>query len=134
MAGYGILGAVVLFLAVILIRTLRFKPKAQPENAGEPVKFDREAAEKALTELVRCRTVSNVNHALEDDGAFDKLISLLPELYPHVFAACEFQRLPDRALLFRWPGKAAGQPAILMAHYDVVPADETKWEKPPLLL
>ena len=71
------------------------------------------------------------DHSLEDEGEFQKLISLLPTLYPNVFGTCTFQQLPDRALLLRWPGKQEGDPAVMMAHYDVVPVNEEKWDKPP---
>ena len=34
-------------------------------------------------------------------------------------------------LLFRWPGRSADHPAVLMAHYDVVAAEDAGWEHPP---
>ena len=128
---YFLLALVVLFFAVILIRAARFTPKAQPPVSDEEVSFDKDAAVESLAALIRCKTVSYSNHSLEDDAEFRKLIALLPSLYPHVFDMCSFRELPDRALLLRWPGKNAGDPAVLMAHYDVVPVDEEKWEKPP---
>ena len=131
MIGYLILALVVIFLAVVLIRTLNFKPKAQPEISDEEITFDRDKAIQNLAELVRCRTISYVDPAPEDDAEFRKLIDKLPSLYPHVFDACTFQELPGRALLFQWPGKAHSEPAVLMAHYDVVPVNEDNWEKPP---
>ena len=129
--GYAIAAIVILFLAVVLLRTLAFKPKAQPAVSDEPADFDKAAAISALAELVKCKTISRNDPAQEDDAEFQKLIDLLPALYPKVFEACSFQQLPDRALLFRWPGKKAGEPAVMMAHYDVVPVDEGNWEKPP---
>ena len=129
--GYAIAAIVILFLAVVLLRTLAFKPKAQPAVSDEPADFDKAAAISALAELVKCKTISRNDPAQEDDAEFQKLIDLLPALYPKVFEACSFQQLPDRALLFRWPGKNAGEPAVMMAHYDVVPVDEGNWEKPP---
>ena len=126
-----VLGLIILFLAVILVRAAMFRPKAQSPISQESVEFDKDAAVENLSALIRCKTVSYSDHTLEDDREFRKLIALLPSLYPSVFAVCSFQELPDRALLFRWPGKGAGDPAVLMAHYDVVPADEAKWEKPP---
>ena len=128
---YSILGIFGLFLAVILIRAALFNPKAECAHSTKAVNFDANAATDALQALVRCKTVSNVDTALEDDAEFEKLISLLPELYPKVFEACEFQQLPDRGLLFRWPGEKSDAPSVMMAHYDVVPADEEKWDKPP---
>lgn len=131
MIGWIILGVVLLFLAVIVIRALRFNPKPQPAISDEEVSFDTDAAVSALQQLVRCKTVSNVDHSLEDDAEFQKLIDLLPALYANVFATCEYQELPDRALLFRWPGKNSEKVSVMMSHFDVVPADESKWEKPP---
>ncbi len=131
MTGYLILAVLALFIAVVAVRTARFTPRPQPPVSAEPVAFDREGAVEALAQLVRCKTVSNYDPALEDDAEFEKLISLLPALYPNVFKTCSFDRLPDRALLLRWPGKTEGNPAVMMAHYDVVPVNEENWEKPP---
>ncbi|MBQ2785295.1 MAG: M20/M25/M40 family metallo-hydrolase [Oscillospiraceae bacterium] len=129
--GYAIAAIVVSFFAVVLIRTLMFKPKAQPAVSDEPADFDKDAAISALGALVQCKTVSRNDPAQEDEAEFQKLIDLLPTLYPKVFEVCSFRQLPDRALLFRWPGKKADDPAVMMAHYDVVPVDEGNWEKPP---
>jgi len=131
MFGWILLAVLILFVAVVAIRTARFTPKPQPSLSEETVEFDKDAAIDALTQLVRCKTISYNDKALEDDAEFEKLISLLPGLYPKVFETCEFQQLPDRALLLRWPGKKSGDPAVLMAHYDVVPVNEEKWDKPP---
>ena len=63
-----IIGIIAAFVAVILVRTLRFTPKAQPEISNEEVSFDKDAAVDALAQLVRCKTISYNDHALEDDG------------------------------------------------------------------
>jgi len=128
---YVVLGIVAVFLAVILIRAAAFRPKPQPAINDEPVSFDKDAAVSSLAELVKCKTISYNDSTLEDNAEFDKLISLLPSLYPRVFDICSVRQLPDRALLFRWPGKKDAEPTVLMAHYDVVPVDEEKWDKPP---
>ena len=124
-------GLVVLLLAVLLIRTLLFTPKPQPVLSEETVTVDAEAATAALQKLVQCKTISNNDPALEEDAEFQKLIDLLPGLYPNVFQVCSFQQLPDRGLLFRWPGKSDTAPSVMMAHYDVVPVNEESWDKPP---
>ncbi len=131
MVGYIILGIVALLLAVLLIRTVAFRPKAQPPLTGEAVSFDKDAAVDALQKLVQCKTISYNDRAAEDEAEFRKLIDLLPGLYPKVFEVCSFQELPDRALLFRWPGKKSDAPSVMMAHYDVVPVNEDSWDKPP---
>ncbi|MBR5021610.1 MAG: M20/M25/M40 family metallo-hydrolase [Oscillospiraceae bacterium] len=126
-----ILGFIVGFLTVLVIRALCFKPKAQRPVDESPVTFEENAAVTALQKLVQCKTISYNDPALEDDGEFQKLIDLLPGLYPKVFEVCSFQQLPGRAILLRWPGKCAEKPAVLMAHYDVVPVREELWDKPP---
>jgi carboxypeptidase PM20D1 len=125
-----ILYIILAVLVVILARTMVFKPKAQPELKAESVDYDKEAAIDALGKLVRCKTVSFYDKSQEDDEEFEKLIGLLPELYPNVSKTCTLQRLPDRGLLYHWQGKNPGAAAVLMAHYDVVPVDEANWEKP----
>jgi len=129
--GMILLAALAVLIAVILVRTLRFTPPALKESSPEAVSYDEGAAIDALAQLIRCKTISYGDHSLEDDAEFEKLIALLPKLYPNVFKTCEFAQLPDRALLFTWKGREGGEPAVLMAHYDVVPVEEENWEKPP---
>lgn len=122
--------ALVTFLAVIFIRAARFTPKAQPKVSEEQIVFDKDGAVSALQTLIRFKTVSYRDPSLEDTAEFDRFIDALPALYPNVFATCELTRLPDRALLFRWRGKTEGSPAIMMAHYDVVPVVDELWDVP----
>lgn len=121
----------VALIAVILIRTLRFKPHKQPAIIDEEEHFDHDRAVSNLQTLIRYRTVSYRDRTLEDDAEFEGMITRLPELYPNVYKTCTLTRLPDRALLYRWAGKSANEPTVLMAHYDVVPVNEEAWEKPP---
>lgn len=122
--------AILIFLVVIILRTITFKPKAEPTLLTNEEVFDKKRAAENLQELIRCKTVSYKDSALEDDAEFQKLINKLPELYPNVFKVCEFTKFPDRGLLFRWKGKNDGDPAVMMAHYDVVPAREDMWDVP----
>ncbi|MBR4016807.1 MAG: M20/M25/M40 family metallo-hydrolase [Oscillospiraceae bacterium] len=130
MVGYIISGVFAALIAVILLRAAFFQPKSQPGGDPSPVEFDKDTAIDALAQLVRCKTISYNDKSLEDDAEFRKLLDLLPNLYPNVFRVCSYRELPDRAILFRWPGKSDAAPAVMMAHYDVVPVDEEKWDKP----
>jgi len=125
------LGAVIaVFIAVIIIRTIRFKPAKTEKREPEAVSFDDAAAVNSLGELVKCKTVSYYDSSLEDDAEFEKLIAKLPVLFPNVIANTTLTRFDGRALLFRWKGKTSGDPAVLMAHYDVVPVEEKNWTHP----
>lgn len=127
---YLLLAALATLILVVLIRTAAFRPRPQPTETPEALDYDAPAAIDALGRLVRCKTVSYYDKAQEDDGEFEKLVGLLPELYPQVAKTCPLTRLPDRGLLYRWPGQETGPAAVLMAHYDVVPVEEANWEKP----
>ncbi len=128
---FATLGAIILiFLAVLLIRAAAFRPKENVKADDSEVVFDKEKTFSNLQRLIRFKTVSYRDPSREDDGEFKKLIAALPELYPNVFKSCEVSELPDRGLLFRWKGKGEGEPAVLMAHYDVVPVNEELWDKP----
>lgn len=134
MMGYillALLVALLVFIGVLLVRTLRFTPKPPVPTDDRDEFFDGDRVIENLRALVRCKTVSYKDPALEDDAEFEKLIALLPTLYPHVFETCSFERLPDRALLFKWEGRSHDAPSVMMAHYDVVPVEEALWEKPP---
>ena len=132
---WTILAALGVLILIVLIRTLLFTPKKpffdDMEGVDAPVEFDTDDAVAALQQLLRCKTISYFDRSLEDEAEFDKLIDLLPSLYPEVYRVCSLERLPDRALLFRWAGKEHDTPAVMMAHYDVVPVEESSWQKPP---
>lgn len=125
-----IIAVLLCLIAVIIIRALAFKPKKTDPSDSKDLDFDRQRAIDNLCDLVRCKTVSYKDHSLEDDGEFQKLLDMLPSLYPSVFDKCTFFIFPDRGLLFKWEGKSHEKPAVMMAHYDVVPVNEDQWEKP----
>ena len=120
-----------LFVAVVSVRTLGFKPRVSQEREISEEIFDRERAIASLGELIKCKTVSRATHEEEDEAEFEKLYALLPTLYPNVHATCELVRFEGRGLLYRFRGKTEGKPSVLMAHFDVVPVREELWEKPP---
>ncbi|MBQ3093591.1 MAG: M20/M25/M40 family metallo-hydrolase, partial [Clostridia bacterium] len=128
-AGLGVL--LIVFVAVLLVRTVRFTPRPLPQELENEELFDKDRATEALRALVRCKTVSYPDASLEDDAEFEKLVGLLATLYPRVWETCELKRFDGRGLLFRWKGASSNAPTVLMAHYDVVPVSEEAWEKPP---
>ena len=73
---------VIIFLAVVLIRTLMFKPKAVEKGTSYPVFVNGEKAVHDLAEMIKCKTISNRDASLDDQAEFDKFEALLPELFP----------------------------------------------------
>lgn len=82
----------------------------------------REGLELRLSRMIQIPTVSA---ELEERGRapFEAFVALLEELYPLVHEHLSRERITDFGLLYRWPGRSASDPAVLMAHYDVVPVD-----------
>ena len=126
-----IISIILILLFIIILRTILFKPNNSIYENNENIEFDEDKAIDNLAKLVRCKTVSYFDHSLEDDAEFEKLVSLLPSLYPKVYENLSLLRLDGRALLFHWIGQEKGDPAVFMAHYDVVPVDEKGWDMPP---
>lgn len=93
--------------------------------------MDADAAVHRLRELIRIPTVSRSQTQLQDADAFARLPVLLSELYPRTHEALRLERTGDLGLLYRWPGRSGGPALIVMAHWDVVPADETGWRHEP---
>lgn len=128
---YIFLGLVALFLMVLIVRTLSFKPKANASVFSEEITLNEEKVIENLRTLVRFKTVSYRDSSLEDDAEFEALLNELPKLYPNVYKTCTQTLMEDRAVLILWPGKKHDAPSVMMAHYDVVPVNEDLWEKPP---
>ncbi|MGI6151243.1 MAG: M20/M25/M40 family metallo-hydrolase [Christensenellales bacterium] len=85
--------------------------------------------EHKLSELIRCKTVSCGKGPFPQEE-FDKLAQALEALFPLVHGRLERERIDGFTLLYRWKG-GKGKPALLLAHQDVVPADEEGWLYPP---
>jgi carboxypeptidase PM20D1 len=81
--------------------------------------------------LLRIPTISRLDTGTVDWPQFDRFIGLLPELYPAVHGALTREIVAEHSLLYRWAGRTAEQPTILLAHYDVVAATDERWDHPP---
>ncbi|WP_308799134.1 M20/M25/M40 family metallo-hydrolase [Agromyces silvae] len=91
----------------------------------------RPGAAERLSRMVQLPTVSA---ELETRGLddFERFRELIDELYPLVSAQLELERVGDLGLLYRWRGSGPGDPVVLMAHFDVVPAaSRDGWRIPP---
>ncbi len=119
------------FLAVIVVRACLFTSKEAPKVEATPFAVDGEAAVEHLRQMVRIPTVSNVDESKVDASQFTAFQALLETLYPQVHRACERSLISRHGLLFKWPGQSSQSPSVLMAHYDVVPANEAEWGEPP---
>ena len=58
---FGVLTALLILIAVILIRTAKFKPYAQDNDTAEEISFNKERAVECLKTLVQFKTVSDLD-------------------------------------------------------------------------
>ena len=49
----------------------------------------------------------------------------------NIYEKCSFYKIGKTGLLYHLQGESAEKPSVCMAHYDVVPVDESEWSKPP---
>lgn len=122
---------IVVFLAVLVIRALAFRPRADLVPSGDSVEYDADAAVEHLQRMIRCKTVSYSDLSLQDEAEFEKFRALLRELYPTVFASCEMEHFGRTAISLKIKGREEGDPSVFMAHYDVVPPNPDEWEHDP---
>lgn len=122
---------IMLFLIIVVVRAVMFKPKEQPaRDESVAVEVDSERAFKNLQEMIKLETVWNWDN--DPDGKpFEAFRALLPKLYPLFHEKCTFEKIGRGGLLYHWKGKSAEHPTVYMSHYDVVPANAELWQKPP---
>lgn len=93
-----------------------------------------QGAADQLSELIAFRTVFSRFRDRIELEQFTDFIDALERLYPRVHASLSRELVNGHALLFRWAGTrpdAGSRPTVLMAHYDVVPAETgEKWTHP----
>lgn len=128
---FPILGILLLLVAVLLVRAAQMGRKEGPVPSPK-VDFAAADAQKyaqGLSKLVQVPTVSH--RGQQDLTEFDKLHSLLEELFPLVHKNLD-RKLIDGSYLYHWKGKdPSKKPILFMAHIDVVPADAQGWKYPP---
>ncbi|MGO2745634.1 M20/M25/M40 family metallo-hydrolase [Microbacterium sp.] len=84
-----------------------------------------------LSRMIQLPTVSA---ELDERGMkpFDDFVALIAEFYPLTHSQLRLELHTDFGLLFHWEGVSDAAPLVLMAHYDVVPVDESDpWTHPP---
>lgn len=91
-----------------------------------------DAAVHRLSEAITYRTITHADPADTDTMTFLRFQTFLEEQFPLVTARLVRERI-GLSLLYTWRGSNPSlRPALLMAHQDVVPADDSlSWSVPP---
>ena len=121
-------------VAALAFNTWRLPALPAPAPTATLVVIDEAAAAARLAEAVRIRTISTGAEAASDPAALAAFAELLASRYPNAHRAMRRERIGDGSLLFTWTGtNPALEPALLLAHMDVVPVEpgtEARWTHP----
>lgn len=130
--------AIGLVVAVIAVRTVRFRSRQVPAGKAEPLAFDEAAAAERLAAAIRIRTITTDASEQPNPGqpeALREMHRFLEQSYPRVHSTLHREVVGGGSLLYTWPGSDPSlTPVLLMAHLDVVPVEpgtESRWTQPP---
>ena len=130
MIGWIVLLLIVVFAAILLIRTLRFTPRPEQAVPATPIALNKEKITQDMIDMIRCRTISDPDPDQMDSAEFLRFQRLLQDRFPLIHSRCTLRQLGLNGLLYHLPGKLQDAPTVCMAHYDVVPVEEDGWSKP----
>ncbi|MDD4354372.1 MAG: M20/M25/M40 family metallo-hydrolase [Candidatus Izemoplasmatales bacterium] len=125
----GIIGLFILLLLIAVIRALWMRVPPLPESlyVSDPQK--EEAYGLGLQKLIRHQTIAGFSDAAEEN--FRAMQQTMESLFPLVHQQLKKTVFPGGSMIFHWKGKNPGDPLVLMAHQDVVPADKAGWHYDP---
>jgi carboxypeptidase PM20D1 len=135
----GGLAVVAVIAGTVAVRTATFRPADIADGsdvrlAAVPA-YDLDAAVAHLSAAAQIRTISHQDVADNELVEWDRLHVWLAASYPAAHGAMSRMILPNKTLVYHWPGSAAAlAPIIVMAHQDVVPVTEgteKDWKYPP---
>jgi len=130
LVGAIICGIVIVFLLVIVIRAIRFKPESMPPVEEKQIEINRNKVISDMVAMIRCKTVSNRDEKLVDREEFRKFEELLKTCFPSIHEKSELTKIGKTGFLYYLKGKSSAKPSVCMAHYDVVPVEIEGWDKP----
>ncbi len=131
----GLVGLVVVLLAVMIVRASMLPAPAPAASAGIEVTVDTAVAAQRLAEAVRIQTVSYASGAPIDTAAFRGFHGFLASAFPKAHAVLTREVVGGLSLLYTWKGQdTTAAPVVIMGHMDVVPVPEPnlkEWTHPP---
>jgi len=87
--------------------------------------YNKEKATENFRKLLQCETVAG------NETEFTRFRNALNEMYPNINRICKLETVGEKGMMYHLKGKSENESIILMAHYDVVPADKGQWKYPP---
>lgn len=127
-----IAGLIVLFFAVLTVRTVLNRPAVAPGKATDLPAVDKDAAVRHLREAIRIPTVSMVEEYADNVQPFIDYRNWLEKTYPLLNAAAEREIIAGYSIIYHLKGKNPSlKGGCYLSHIDVVPAPKDGWEYDP---
>lgn len=128
----ALLGLFGIFLLVLVVRAVRFGARQIATPPAAKLNLDLDSALERLSRAIQFRTVSSRDPAQIPGAEFQRFHEFLNEVFPQIGKQLHREIVGGHSLLYTWKGQESGvKPALLMAHMDVVPADDHGWRHAP---
>jgi carboxypeptidase PM20D1 len=130
---YGLLlvfGIFVILISIALIRAIWIEKEPIP-YVQKPIdeKLQLQYGQ-SLSAMIQVPTVSHRDQV--HTALFEQLQNVMANQFPTLYEHTSHHVFDNGALVWIWKGKDSSiAPLVLMAHQDVVPADEALWKHPP---
>ena len=130
MAGIIIVAILLLWIVVLFIRGALFLPEKKQGMKAEAINVNRDKIIEDMSALIQCKTISDRDAAKIDEAEFEKFRQEIKNRFPKVHSACKLEYIGKNGLLYYLEGDEHDKPSVCMAHYDVVPVEESSWDQP----
>ncbi len=99
------------------------------------IMFDIKKAAENLSKAIKIKTISYADYERVDYKLYEEFLAFLDNTYPNINKVCKKEMINDYCPVYIWESESRGnKPILLLGHYDVVPADQSKnspWEEGP---
>jgi len=134
----GLLCCILFIFFIMLGRALMLRPiPTFLEVKSENYNINEKNVVERLSKAIQYKTISYQDTNQIDVSQFDKFEEFLEDSYPNIHKNLQKEKINKLSLLYKWEGTQKNEGAILlMAHMDVVPADEginKNWVYQPFL-
>lgn len=130
-----IIAAIILIIAVVLVRTFTFGQKPRVALDAPLSEVNAERFMQSLSEAVQCQTISYGEGTIPDGSTLEQLQVVLKKRYPLVHQSLHLEKVNQYSLLYTWQGSNPDlKPVLFSAHQDVVPVDPStldEWTRQP---
>lgn len=132
---YLVLVVLLILCVLMAVNTLRKKPKNIAAEIAEHISLDKDMLAKNLSGMLMIPAIAADKLENFDSETFLKMHKYLEDTFPLIHKTLKKEIINNYGLLYKWTGTGSDKkPFLMMAHMDVVPADERtldKWKYGP---